>query len=227
MSWVSIDDRFDDNDDVTAKKPATICLFVCCLTCSARHETDGFITTERMKKLHGFSPSAVNELLEGNKPFLLKVDGGYQIRSYLKFNPSRKERESQREAAKLRKQNSRDKLKASQRDTTRDGRESHNDAGRVTDTPPTRVSPSLSLSLSNIPIPSVDDLTVFMARAKRRNPEADGLACWQFYDASGWRTAKGEPIGNWRTYAGFWIEKNPEAPAPRHLTEEDLELIHR
>jgi hypothetical protein len=68
---------------------------------------------------------------------------------------------------------------------------------------------------------------MFMAKAKRRNPEADGLACWQHYDAAQWKTAKGEPILNWRTYAGFWIEKNPEPEAPKRLTPEDLELIHR
>jgi hypothetical protein len=91
----------------------------------------------------------------------------------------------------------------------------------------TQPNPTQPNPTSTTRIPSIDDLTVFMVKAKRRNPEADALACGKFYDIQNWCDSEGRPIRVWQKYAGYWIEKNPEAPAPRQLTEEDLELIHR
>jgi hypothetical protein len=59
-------------------------------------------------------------------------------------------------------------------------------------------------------VPLVSDLEIFMSQRKRKNPKQDAEDCWNFYAAQNWRTAKDEPIGNWRTFAGYWIDKNPE-----------------
>lgn len=63
---------------------------------------------------------------------------------------------------------------------------------------------------SGVVTPDVADVVIFMARAKRRNPDRDAVECWNFYDAQKWRDGKGEPIKNWRTFAGYWLDKNPE-----------------
>lgn len=92
MAWLKFDDGFDDDPDLDYMTESAVSLHLCASTWSSRNGTDGFIPEARAKKLFGHSAESINVLLnncaEGNKPWWLKVKGGYQIRSFLKFNPS-------------------------------------------------------------------------------------------------------------------------------------------
>lgn len=79
-----------------------VALHVCATTWSSRSLTDGFVPDARVRKLPGGEDGVPACLLEGEKPWWVKVDGGYQIRSYLKFNPSKEKVLAEREAAKER-----------------------------------------------------------------------------------------------------------------------------
>jgi hypothetical protein len=75
--------------------------------------------------------------------------------------------------------------------------------------------------------PSPDDCAKVLRGLQRRNWEEDGVRCWNHWNAMGWLDSRGKKINNWRSAVGWWHKDNPEAPAPRQLTQEDLELIHR
>lgn len=98
MPWVKFDDGFDDSDDIDNMSCEAIALHVCATTWSARNLTDGLIPEGRIKRLPGGdSEQAIRDLTSGDKPWWIKVDGGYQIRSFLKYNPSGQEFKDRRE----------------------------------------------------------------------------------------------------------------------------------
>jgi hypothetical protein len=96
MPWVRIDDGFDDDPDIDNMSPAAIALFFCSITWSSRNLTDGFVPERRASKLPGYGEAEVAELCAGEKPWWRRVEGGFQVRSYLNFNPSREEVEKKR-----------------------------------------------------------------------------------------------------------------------------------
>jgi hypothetical protein len=230
MSWVSIDDNFYDDDDVTAKKPATICLFVCCMAYSARHETDGFVSTERIKKLHGFSKETLAELTNGPKPFLVKTDGGYQIRNFLKFNLSKDERERRRQDTKERVTRHRDKKRSETDDVTRyetGYKRESNDVSNTAPYPYPLPIPSLSPNKASFVVPSPDQISQVLRQLGRRNWEADGVRCWNHWDAMGWQTSNAEPIKSWQTAVRWWHKDHAEPPPPPPLTKIDYDALER
>lgn len=79
-----------------------IALHVCATTWASRSLTDGFIPEARVRKLPGGEDGVPACLLDGEKPWWIKVEGGYQVRSYLKFNPTKEKVLAEREAAKER-----------------------------------------------------------------------------------------------------------------------------
>lgn len=97
MPWVRFDDGFDDSDDIDAMSTDAIALNLCATTWSSRNLKDGFIPDARVPKLPGGNPAAVAELCAGDLPWWVRVDGGYQIRSFLKYNPSAEDVKKQRE----------------------------------------------------------------------------------------------------------------------------------
>ena len=109
MPWVKFDDRFDDQDDIDMMSTDAIALNLCATTWSSRNLTDGFIPDARVRRLPGGTPEAVELLCAGEKPWWEKVDGGYQIRSFLKYNPSAEEVRARRETDAERKASSREK----------------------------------------------------------------------------------------------------------------------
>lgn len=104
MPWVRIDDHFDDSEDIDQMSAEAIALHVCGTTWSARNLTDGFIPAARVKKLPGGVDGVPPALLGGEKPWWVAVESGYQIRSFLKYNPSAETVQAERDAAKERMQ---------------------------------------------------------------------------------------------------------------------------
>jgi len=111
MPWLRTDDRFDDDADLDFLSEGAVALNLCAGTWSSRNLTDGFIPEARVRKLFGYSEAAVKLLLEaaapGNKPWWIKVEGGYQIRNFLKYNPSAEQVRTERQRASERMQRAR------------------------------------------------------------------------------------------------------------------------
>lgn len=89
MPWARLDDGFDDDPDQDIVGLAGVALFVCSITWASRNLTDGHVPAERAKKLPGGSdPAVIALLLDSRTRWWVKVAGGYQVRNFLKYNPS-------------------------------------------------------------------------------------------------------------------------------------------
>jgi len=91
LAWARLHDGFDDDPDIDRLSGDAIALFVCSITWSSRSLTDGFIPEARARKLAGGTPEAIELLCSGDKPWWVKAEGGYVIRSFHKYNPSAEE----------------------------------------------------------------------------------------------------------------------------------------
>lgn len=107
MGWTRFDDNFHEQPEMDFLSDSAALLHVCATTWCNCAGTDGFVPTERVKRLKGGSVQAAEELcreipqLPGHKPWWVKVEGGYQVRSFLKFNASAEEvREAKAATAK-------------------------------------------------------------------------------------------------------------------------------
>jgi hypothetical protein len=98
MSWVKLDDRFPENPKIDDLTDSAFRLHVTMLCRCARNETDGKIG-DRAAKLLG-TQKAIHELTEAGL-WLPTVDG-YEIKDYLKYNPSRAQLEAKRESTRER-----------------------------------------------------------------------------------------------------------------------------
>lgn len=94
MSWVRIDDAFDDNPKVEELSDAAFRLYVTTLCWCSRHSTDGHVTLTVAKKRGTLK--AIRELLDAN--LWLEIPGGYEVNDYLAYNPSKAEVAARREA---------------------------------------------------------------------------------------------------------------------------------
>lgn len=96
MSWLRVDDDFPHHPKVMALSAQAVALWLAACCWSSRYETDGHLPSEIVKRLPWHAPEAVAELVaaglwEGS-------EGGWQIHDFLKFNPSREQREGKRVA---------------------------------------------------------------------------------------------------------------------------------
>jgi hypothetical protein len=112
MAWARFDDHFDDDPDCDIVGEVGICLFVCSITWASRNLTNGFIPEARVRKLAGGDASTVALLTSAAVRWWVPVDGGYQIRNYLRYNPSRDDVMAERQRAADRKQGSRDRRRS-------------------------------------------------------------------------------------------------------------------
>jgi len=103
--WAKFDDHFDDDPDGDIVGGMGICLFICAITWASRNLTDGFVPAARIPKLAGGGdPDAMTGLTDARTRWLVPVEGGYQIRSYLKYNKSKQQvlEDRQKEAQRQR-----------------------------------------------------------------------------------------------------------------------------
>jgi len=97
MAWARFDDEFDDDPELDLIGPVAACLFVCSVTWSNRNLTDGFVPRARASKLTGGTPAAIAALVRYR--WWMEAEDGFQIRSYLKYNPSAVQVAETRESA--------------------------------------------------------------------------------------------------------------------------------
>jgi len=121
MPWIRQTDTFDDDPDLDFMTEGAVALFWCANSWSARNLTDGFIPESRARRLFGYSEEAVhclvNRCAPGKEPWWVRVDGGFQIRSFLKYNPTAAEVEEQRAANSDRVRQWREKQREQRRST--------------------------------------------------------------------------------------------------------------
>jgi hypothetical protein len=129
VPWFRLDDSFHSHPKVIAAGNEAVGLYVRCGTYAAQHLTNGFIP-EQVALLYGSRQLA--EVLVRTKLWR-RTRGGWQMRDYLDYNPSREAVENERKNAAERQRRRRDSI-VSRRD-------SHSDNG-VTHTTPTRPDPS-------------------------------------------------------------------------------------
>lgn len=88
MPWVRLDDGFDEHAELEALSDGALRMLICSWTYSGRNLTDGFIPDARVLRLTPTAkPRHIDELLAGGH--WLRVEGGYQVPSFLTYNPSR------------------------------------------------------------------------------------------------------------------------------------------
>lgn len=88
MTWVKIDDGFMDHPKIEALPRDSVCLHLAGICFSARTLSDGFVPADRVRRLQDrVTRRMVNDLVRVG--VWLEVDGGYQIKDYLEYNPSR------------------------------------------------------------------------------------------------------------------------------------------
>lgn len=97
MPWVKIADDLDENEDWLAVSDAALGAWLRMMTRAARNLTDGFIPAVIAKRTR---PSLVKELCARGR--LEHVADGYQLRGFLKYNPSAADVLARREHEKSR-----------------------------------------------------------------------------------------------------------------------------
>lgn len=104
MGWARFDDGYTDNPKILDAGPWAELLDMRAIIYCARMETDGLITRSALKRIgHGIPRTAerVNALLEVGR-WTVNDGGGYLVHDFLKFNPSKAEKEAQRAAGRER-----------------------------------------------------------------------------------------------------------------------------
>lgn len=107
MSWVKIDDQFADHPKIAQAGPLGLAVYVAGLCYSARYLTDGFIPHASAERFAGSSPELRAKLVDLS--LWDETDGGYLIHDYLDYNPPAAKVKAEREAAKARMNQNRDK----------------------------------------------------------------------------------------------------------------------
>jgi hypothetical protein len=99
VTWVKLDDNFPSNPKVVDLEDAAFRLYVEGLCYCAANLTDGRLTAGALRRLCG-SPSAAELVSAG---LWLVTEAGYEVKDYLKYNPSREKVEAERDKAAARK----------------------------------------------------------------------------------------------------------------------------
>lgn len=93
MTWVRLDDRFDDNAKVNEASNAAMGVYAKCLTWSARNRRDGFVPLGVARNKAGADGQAVLDELVRVRLWV-ECEGGYRAPDFLDFNPSAAEVEA-------------------------------------------------------------------------------------------------------------------------------------
>lgn len=99
MAWVKLDDNFPTNRKVVELGADAFRLYVEALCYCGSNLTDGHLTPSALRRL--WEPDRATELVAAG--LWLQVEDGYEVKDYLKYNPSREQVETEREKAAERK----------------------------------------------------------------------------------------------------------------------------
>lgn len=100
MSWVRVDDKFPRHPKVIGlcAQAAALWLAACCW-CS-EYETDGALPDTAVMRLSWYAAEAAKELEVAG--LWVRTETGWQIHDYLKFNPSRRDKQEKRDREQAR-----------------------------------------------------------------------------------------------------------------------------
>lgn len=110
MGWARFDDGYSDNPKILEAGPWAELLDVRAIIYSARMETDGLVTRAALKRIGQGIPSInarVTALLEVGR-WTVNEGGGYFVHDFLKYNPSKAQKEQIRALGKERQQRHRE-----------------------------------------------------------------------------------------------------------------------
>ena len=96
--WARFDDQFDRDEDIEdyGIPASALGLFACSITFCSRRLTDGYVPLDKAQKLPGGDDEFnITKLLDAG--WWTKVEDGYYVVSFLKYNPSKAEVEEQRD----------------------------------------------------------------------------------------------------------------------------------
>jgi hypothetical protein len=113
MPWAKIDDDLHGHPKVLSAGLEAMGLWVLAISWTAHYLTDGFIPDEQIARL-GATQELAQRLVSAG--MWEQVDGGYQIHDYLEYNPTGDKVRAEREAAKERMRNLRNRQGEEQED---------------------------------------------------------------------------------------------------------------
>jgi len=97
MTWVRLDDHFDENPKIERAGPLAAFLYICGLSYCARNLTDGFILAEKVRRLAAVPKPDQQARRLVDVGLWEEVEGGYQVHDYATYNPTRETVLSHRE----------------------------------------------------------------------------------------------------------------------------------
>ena len=101
MTWIKLEDSFTSNPKIAMLPDSAFRLYVTSLCYAGKHLTDGFIPAPLRRSLGTeMASKATRKLLE--KGLWIKVEGGYEINDYLKYQTSKEQAEMDKENNRLR-----------------------------------------------------------------------------------------------------------------------------
>lgn len=109
MGWARFDDGYLDHPKILEAGPWAELLDMRAVIWCAKYETDGLVTRVALKRIGREIPkvaSRVLSLVECGR-WTVNENGGWWVHDYLKFNPSKAEKETQRESGRERVRNHR------------------------------------------------------------------------------------------------------------------------
>lgn len=102
MGWARFDDNYTDHPKVVEAGPWAELLDMRAIIHCARYETDGLVTRSALRRLSRDipkAPSRVLALIESGR-WSVNEGGGWWVHDFLEFNPSKAEKQRQREAGR-------------------------------------------------------------------------------------------------------------------------------
>lgn len=103
MSWVKVDDKAWSHPKLTALSGNAVRLWLFAMCWCNQHETDGTIPRAALRALGG-AKAAVEELLRSG--LWEATESGWAVHDFLKYQPSREQREKERESGRQRAEHS-------------------------------------------------------------------------------------------------------------------------
>jgi len=151
--------------------------------------------------------------MPGNAPFWYEVEGGYQIRPYLKFNPSKEQVLKERAASSERVGRFRNGARNAVTNAVTNASVTPAPVPVNTSTSLRSVDVGASATKARFKPPSADEVASHFR--EKGFPLTEGRKFFAYYGSQGWKVGK-NPMKDWHLAAAGWMERadadNQHAP---------------